>query len=86
VKVDFGPDPVLSLGVLGAGTGVALQLERHGITTKVDPIWRLQFGPSRTVRGEWRGPVLVVGTSYEPPPGSTRLATAGPFIIYALDP
>jgi hypothetical protein len=86
VKVDFGPDPVLSLGVLGAGTGVALQLERHGITTKVDPIWRLQFGPSRTVRGQWRGPVLVVGTSYEPPPGSTRLATAGPFIIYALDP
>ena len=84
VKLDFGPDPDLSLSVLGAGTGVVLQLERHGITTKVDPIWRLQFGPSRTLRGQWRGPVVVVGTSFAPPPDGTQLARSGPFILYVL--
>jgi hypothetical protein len=84
VKLDFGPDPDLALSVLGTGTGVALQLERHGINTKVAAIWRLQFGPSRTVHGTWRGPVLVVGTSYRPPPGSERLAMSGPFVLYVL--
>jgi hypothetical protein len=86
VKLDFGADPDLALGVLQTGTGVVLQLERHGIAAKVDPIWRLQFGPSRTIRGQWRGPVLVVGTSYEAPPGSTRLTTSGPYILYAIGP
>jgi hypothetical protein len=84
VKVDFGPDPDLALGVLAAGTGVAFQFERHGISTKVDSAWRLQFGAPRTVRGPWSGPELVVGTSYLPPPGSTRLAASGPFILYAV--
>jgi hypothetical protein len=86
VRLDFGGDPDLALGVLGAGTGVVLQLERHGITTKVDAVWRPAFGSSRIIRGPWTGPSLIVGTSYQSPPGARRLATSGPFILYVVGP
>jgi hypothetical protein len=35
VLVDFGPDREVLVGTLATGAGVALQLERHGITAKV---------------------------------------------------
>jgi hypothetical protein len=84
VKLDFGFDPGLELGILGKGDGIALQFERHGITTKVDPVWRPGFGPSRIIRGPWSGPEVLVGTAYQPPPGSVRVATAGPYVLYAI--
>jgi hypothetical protein len=84
VKLEFGDDPNLVLGILGKGAGVTLQLERHGITTKVDPTWRLAYGASRITRGPWNGPILLVGTPYQPPPGARRLATSGSYVIYAV--
>ncbi len=86
VRLGLGPDPDLALGVVATGTGVVLQLERHGITTKVDPVWEPAFGSSRIIRGPWTGPSLIVGTSYQPPPGARRLATSGPYVLYLLSP
>jgi hypothetical protein len=86
VRLAFGADPDLAFGVLATGTGVVLQLERHGITTKVDAVWRPAFGSSRIIRGPWTGPSLLVGTSYQPPPGARRLAASGPYILYVLGP
>jgi hypothetical protein len=84
VKIDFGPDPQQFVGTLSIGTGVVLQLERHGISAKVDASWRRPFGASRIVNGPWTGPHLQVGTADESPPGSERLATSGRYVLYAL--